>query len=98
MVLGKLPMPRRPTIWISVEQGPTSLAVGACVGNLDICFTLIYLFSPLSHSLWETARYRLNYCLKGLLNLKQPTNNIKTKVIPLIKILILTKTSDIDKC
>ena len=24
--------------------------------------------------LWETARYRLKYCLKGPLNLKQPTN------------------------
>ena len=24
--------------------------------------------------LWETARYRLKYCLKGPLNPKQPTN------------------------
>ena len=29
MVLGKLPMPGRPTIWITVGQGPTALAVGA---------------------------------------------------------------------
>ena len=29
MVLGKLPVPGRPTIWISVGQGPTSFAVGA---------------------------------------------------------------------
>ena len=30
MVLGKLPVPGRPTIWITVgEQGPTALAVGA---------------------------------------------------------------------
>ena len=36
-------------------------------------FTL-YPFSPLSPSLWEKARYRLKYCLKGLLNPKQPTN------------------------
>ena len=35
---------------------------------------LIYLFSFLSPSLWETARYRLKYCLKGPLNPKQPTN------------------------
>ena len=28
-------------------------------------------FSPLSPSLWETARYRLKYCLKGPLNPKQ---------------------------
>ena len=32
------------------------------------------LFSPLPPSLWETARYRLKYCLKGPLNPKQPTN------------------------
>ena len=42
-------------------------------GCLDI-FTLLYPFSPLSPSLWETARYRLKYCLKGPLNPKQPTN------------------------
>ena len=71
MVLGKLPVPGRPTIWITVGQGPTALAVGAGGGCLDI-FTLIYLFSPLSPSLWETARYRLKYCLKGPLNPKQP--------------------------
>ena len=128
MVLGKLPVPGRPTILIIVGQGPTALAVGAGGGCLDI-FTLIYLFSfslslggwsggamvlgklsvpgrptiwiqwaraycarsrcgwglfghfysPLSFlssspSLWETARYRLKYCLKGPLNPNQPNN------------------------
>ena len=73
MVLGKLPVPGHPTIWIIVGQGPTALAVGAGGGCLDI-FTLIYPFFPLSPSLWETARYRLKYCLKGPLNPKQPTN------------------------
>ena len=73
MVLGKLPVPGRPTIWITVGQGPTALAVGADGGWLDI-ITLIYLFSFLSPSLWETARYRLKYCLKGPSNPKQPTN------------------------
>ena len=72
MVLGKLPVPGRPTIWITVGQGPTALAVEAGGGCLDI-FTLIYPFFPLSPSLWETARYRLKYCLKGPLNPK-PTN------------------------
>ena len=51
-------------------QGPTALAVGACGGCLDI---FLYHFSPLSPSLWETARYRLKYCLKGPLKPK-PTN------------------------
>ena len=77
MVLGKLPVPGRPTIWITVGQGPTALAVGAGGGCLDI-FTLIYHFFTLSPSLfspslWEMARYRLKCCLKGLLNPK-PTN------------------------
>ena len=72
LVLGKLPVPGRPTIWKAVGQGPTALAVGAGGGCLDI-FTLIYPFSPLSPSLWETARYRLKYCLKGPLNPRQPT-------------------------
>ena len=44
-------VPGRPTIWISVGQGPTALAVGAGGGCLDN-FTLIYPFSPLSPSLW----------------------------------------------
>ena len=73
MVLGKLPVPGRPTIWMIVGQGPIVLAVGAGGGCLDI-LSLLYLFSCLSPSLWETARYRLKYCLKGLLNPKRPTN------------------------
>ena len=48
MVLGKLPGPGRPTIWMAVRQEPTALAVGAG-GDLDI-FTLL-CFSPLSPSL-----------------------------------------------
>ena len=32
MMLGKLPVPGRPTIWMTVGQGPTSLVVGACEG------------------------------------------------------------------
>ena len=65
-VLGKLPVPERPTILNIVGQ------VGAGGGCFDI-FTLIYPFSSLFPPLWETARYRLKYCLKGPLNPKQPT-------------------------
>ena len=46
MVLGKLPMPGRPTIWITIGQGPFVLAVGAGEDCLDI-FTLLYPVSPL---------------------------------------------------
>ena len=58
MVLGKLPVPGHPTIWITVGQGPTALAVGAGGGYLDI-FTLIYPFFPLSPTLLEMAQCRL---------------------------------------
>ena len=79
-MLGKLPVPGRPTIWITVGQGPAALAVGAGGGCLDI-FTLICPFSSLSPSLWETARYRLKYCLKGPLNPQQPTNIFLYKMV-----------------
>ena len=69
MVLGKFPVPGRPTILITIGQRPTALAVGAGGGCLDIL-----LSSILSPSLWETVRYRLKYCLKEPLNPKQPTN------------------------
>ena len=74
MVLGKLPVPGRPA-YLDNSGAPITLAVGADGGCLDI-FSLIYHFSFLSPSLWETARYRLKYCLKGPLNPKQPTNQL----------------------
>ena len=67
-------------VWIRAGQGPTTLAVGAGGGCLDI-FTLIYPFFSLSPSLWETTRYRLKYCLKGSLRPKttnQPTNRVNS--------------------
>ena len=59
-MLGKLPVPGRPTILITKGLGLIALAVGAGGGGLDI-FTLVYPFSSF-------------YCLKGPLNPKQPTN------------------------
>ena len=52
MVLGKLPVLGRPTILITVGQGPIALAVGAGGGGLDI-FTLVYPFSSFSLSLGD---------------------------------------------
>ena len=52
MVLGKLPVPGRPTILIPVGQGPNAFAVGAGGGGLDI-FTLICPFSSFSLSLGD---------------------------------------------
>ena len=73
-------------VWIRVGQGPTALAVGAGGGCLDI-FTLIYPFSCLSPSLWETTRYRLEYCLKGSLSPKT-TNQPKCPVFMIITVMI----------
>ena len=56
-------------IWIIVGQGPIALVVGAGGGCFDI-FSLIYHSSFLSPSLWETVRYRLEYCPKTT---NQPT-------------------------
>ena len=46
MVLGKLQVPRRPTIWMIVGQGPIALAVGAGWGWFG------QFYSPLSFLLF----------------------------------------------
>ena len=76
MVLGKLPVPRHPTNFDYCRARPTALTEGAGGSCLDI-FTLVYHFSFLFPSHWETVRYRLKCCLKGPLSPKQPTNQPK---------------------
>ena len=73
MVLGKLPVPGRPRIWMIVGQGLTALAVGAGGGCLDI-FSPVYHFSFPTLSLWETARYRLSERAVKPKSTNQPTN------------------------
>ena len=51
MVLGKLPVPGRPTILITVGQEPIALAVGAGGGGGGLTFLLSSILSPLSPSL-----------------------------------------------
>ena len=75
MVLGKLPVPRRPTN-LNYSRARAYCACSGCGWGLFGHFALIYHFSFLSPSLWGTARYRLKYCLKGPLSLKQPTNQL----------------------
>ena len=72
-VLGKLPVPGRPTS-LDYSRTRAYCACSRCGWGLFGHFSLIYHFSFLSPRLWETARYRLKYCLKGPLNPKQPTN------------------------
>ena len=80
MVLYKLPVPGRPTNWITKGQGPLHLHAVDAGGGLFGHLTLLYPFPRFSLSLWETARYRLKYCLKGPLNPKQPTSQIVQKL------------------
>ena len=72
MVLGKLPVPGRPTN-LDDSRERAYCACSRCGWGLFGHFysQLSFLLSP---SLWETARYRLKYCLKGPLNTKQPIN------------------------
>ena len=74
MVLGKLPVPGRPTN-LDNSGARAYCACSRCGwGCLDIFLSSIT--SPFSLPLRETARYRLKYCLKGPLNPKQPTNRM----------------------
>ena len=53
MVLGKRPVPGRPTIWMIVGQGPIALAEGAGGGCLDIFTLMCPFFSSCSLSLGD---------------------------------------------
>ena len=76
-MLGKLPVPGRPTNMDSSRARAYSACIGGGWGCLDM-FTLVYHFPFLSPSLWVTARHRLKYCLRGPLSPKQPTNHPTT--------------------
>ena len=58
--------------WITVGQGPIVLAVGAGGGLCGHFYSHLSILFSFSLSLWETARYRLKYCLKGPFGSKQP--------------------------
>ena len=72
-MLGKLSVPGRPTS-LDDSRARAYCSCSRCgwgLFGLFIPHLSILLSSP---SLWERARYRLKYCLKGPLNPKQPTN------------------------
>ena len=77
MELGKLPVPGRPT-YLDHSRARAYCACSVCGWGLFGHFSLVYHFSFLSPSLWETAQYRLKYCLKGPSSPKQPTNQSKS--------------------
>ena len=53
MVLGKLPVLGRPTIWIIVGQGPTALSVGAGGGLFGQFYSRLSFLSSFSLSLGD---------------------------------------------
>ena len=53
MVLGKLPVPGRPTVWITVGQGPSALAVGAGGGLFGHFYSYLSFLSSFSLSLGD---------------------------------------------
>ena len=73
MVLGKLPVLGRPTN-LDYSRARAYCACSRCGWGLFGYFFFHLSFPSLSPSLWETARYRLEYCLKGPLSPNQPTN------------------------
>ena len=91
MVLGKLPVPGRPTILITVGQGPIALAVGASGGGLDI-FTLICPFSSFSLSLRDGPIYTEILSQRAVKpKTNQPNqghNQVKGQIVPKIVLLI----------
>ena len=74
-MLGKLPVLGRPTN-LDYRRARAYCTCSRCGWGLFGHFSLICHFSFLSPSLWETARYRLKYCLKRPLSPKQPTNQL----------------------
>ena len=77
MVLGKYSEPKRPTN-LDNSRARVYCTCSRCGWGLFAHFFLASIFSLLFLSLWETARYRLKYCLKGPLNPKQLTNQIQS--------------------
>ena len=84
-VLGTLSVPGRLTN-LDNSRARTYFACSRC-GIFILFYLFFYIFSLVYHfyflfpSHWETARYRLLYCLKRPLNPNQPTYLPRKKVI-----------------
>ena len=62
MVLGKLPVPGHPT-YLENSRARAYCFCGGCGGRcFDIFLSSVFFLSSV---LWETARYRLIYCVEG---------------------------------
>ena len=75
MVLGKHPVHGRPNN-LDLSRARAFCACSRCGWGLFGHFFSHLSFLSLSPSLWEAARYRLKYCLKGSLSPKQRANQL----------------------
>ena len=57
MVLGKLPVPGRPTVWMIVGQGPFALVVGAGGGLFEKFYSSQSFLTSFSLSLGDDPIY-----------------------------------------
>ena len=68
MVLGKLPVPGHPTIWITVGQGPTALVVGADWGLFGHFYSHLSFLSSFSLGGGRVVRWCwVNFQCRGVL-------------------------------
>ena len=81
MVLGKLPVPGRPTT-LEDSRARAYCACSRYGRVLPGHFSLVYHFSFLSPALWETSRCRLEKMSQGPLNTEQPNNKQYCKNVP----------------
>ena len=74
MVMGKLLAPGRPTTLDNSRARAFCAYRRGGWGLFGHFFSRLSFLFSFSVSLWETARYRLKYCLKGPLSTKQSIN------------------------
>ena len=80
VVLGKLLVPGRPTNLDNSRVRAHCVCSRCGWGGVGHFFSHLYFFFSFL-PLWETARYRLKYCLKGPLNPKWLINQIQPWVV-----------------
>ena len=77
MVLGKLPVPARPT-YLDYSRAKAYCTCSRCRWELYRFFvSRLSVHISVSLSLWETARYRLEYCLKRTYAINNQQTNLQ---------------------
>ena len=90
MLPGELAVPGHPTN-LDSRRARAYYPCSRCGWGLFGHFFSLSIFSHFFLPLWEMARYRLKYCLKGLLDPKQPANQTQFRVYKVINPTALRK-------